>query len=53
MHPLEEQMAGNEVTEEVLIEDLKFQLQFEQFDWGYFIETAQRAKEQQEKETKY
>lgn len=35
---------------ELLIRDLKYQLTYEEIDWEYFIDTAKRAKEQQETE---
>lgn len=40
----------SDCNEETLRKDLKFQLSFENMDWDYFIETAQRAKDAQERE---
>lgn len=38
---------------EVLIEDLKYQLTFEDIDWNYFIATAKRAEELQKTQGKF
>ncbi len=38
---------------EVLIEDLKYQLTFEDIDWNYFIATAKRAEELQKSQGKF